>query len=426
MNKFQQTIYLVATSQGLRQTAMTVVGDLVAAGFSAVALILFSRNLGPTSFGEFSVGFSIVLITSRLADAGFAAATLKFGSGVEDKKYVNQVFSLALFFKFGLAALIVVLGLLLRDQIAAFLDFQNAAILTLAFLFGWAVVAYEQVQTMLQAAHYFAQAVTINLIQSATKMLGASVLFITQVNLPALAFSIYLTAPLIPVLLAHWLLPRWFHVVRSISPEVKQKVFALVRHTSIAFIAAGIVENVDVLLVQRYLNSYEAGLYGGVLRISLLLSLVAFSLGNVLNPRVARYKTRDHRTAYIKKALVIGGAALLGFICFIPFTRLSIILSIGPEYLPASFELLILAASSFLLIATIPWIALFYSFKSNWYFSAAGILQLLIVVGGNMVFLPVLGLQAAAWTKLASRIFLFLFSVGLALWLYHKEDDQIT
>src|SRR5690606_13413698 len=158
-----------------------------------------------------------------------------------------------------------------------------------------------------------------------------------------------------------------------------------------------------------------AGLYSGVLRISMVLSLIAFSLGNVLYPRVARYKTNEHRKSFMKKAIIIGILSIVGFLCFIPFAELLIKLTVGDEYLSGTRELIILAASSFVLIASIPWIALFYSFKSNWYFSVSGIFQLLIVVAGNVWFLDQFGLEATAWTRLASRVFLLLFSAALAI-----------
>jgi O-antigen/teichoic acid export membrane protein len=195
----------------------------------------------------------------------------------------------------------------------------------------------------------------------------------------------------------------------------------MAKHTSIAFVSAGIIENIDILFVQKYLSSYETGLLGGVSRIALLFSLIAYSLGNVLNPRVARYKDKKDVNSYIKKALFLLVACIAAFLAFIPFGKLAILLTVGPEYLPGINILYILTAASFLAIAAVPFLALFYTFEASWYFSVSGILQLVIMIVGNAVFVPLYGLEAAAWTRLSTRLFLFIFTCLVALHQYKKR-----
>ena len=186
------------------------------------------------------------------------------------------------------------------------------------------------------------------------------------------------------------------------------------------------MEKVDVLFLQKNLTTYETGLYGGVSRIAMLFALVAYSLANVLNARVAKYKHREHLQQYIKKALGVVVLAALGFAAFVPIAKLVILLTIGPEYVAGVGVMLILTAASFLAIAAIPFIALFYSFDADWYFSISGILQLIIVLVGNAVFVPLYGLEAAAWTRLATRLFLFLFTAVIGLYLYNKHYGAKT
>ncbi|MBP7774930.1 hypothetical protein KA078_04020, partial [Candidatus Woesebacteria bacterium] len=67
-----------------------------------------------------------------------------------------------------------------------------------------------------------------------------------------------------------------------------------------------------------------------------------------------------------------------------------------------------------------PFIALFFSFDIPWYFSLSGVLQLAIIVVGNGIFVPEYGLAAAAWTRLAARMALFVFTVIFAIYMYKK------
>ncbi len=410
------------TSQGLKQSALAVLGDVAAAGISAVALIIFSRLLGPSRFGEFSIGFAIVLILTRISDAGLTSSALKYSAGEKDKDQTRQVFSYILSRKLALAGAALVLCFLFIGQIANLLDFHNYTVLSLAFTLFFGTVLYEQLLYILQSLHLFTRSVLANLLQASFKFISALIMVLSSSTSSIFAFVCYVIAPLFPVLFSSFMTPKWLTYTNKITAVNKSTILGMAKHSSIAFIAAGLIENLDPLFIQKYLTTYEAGLYSGVMKIAMVLSLVAFSLGNVLNARVARYSSKSHRESFIKKAALISLLSILGFVGFVPFTGLLINLSIGPAYNEALPQLLILIASSFVMIATAPWIALFYSFESNWYFSISGAIQLVIVVLGNVIFLPTFGLSATAWVRLASKLFLLFFSVGLALWFNRRDS----
>lgn len=81
-------------SKGLQQSLLMVIGNTMATGISAVSLMLISRLLGPSLFGEFSVGFALMMILKVVSDGGLSAATLKFAGGSSDRAKINSYFSL--------------------------------------------------------------------------------------------------------------------------------------------------------------------------------------------------------------------------------------------------------------------------------------------------------------------------------------------
>jgi len=417
-----QTFQQLRDSSGFRQTVITVVGNFLATGISAITIILISRLLGPTQFGVFSVGFAIVLILSKICDAGLNATLLKFASDRSEVQKNNELFSFILKIKIVLTGVVALLGLVLTPTLARIIHFEQPEIILLAFLLAGFSVWYEQLITMLQASHRFSQAVLANLYQSTAKLIGIGLLVIFGFKGSISIFAWYMLAPLIPVLVAKNLLLKTtkLNLTQNFSHH-SSLVWQMAKHSGVGFVAAGLIENIDVLFVQRYLSTYETGLLGGVSRISMMLLLIAYSMGNVLYPRVAQYKDVATLKKYLKKATIVMVISLLSFFLFIPFTRWSIFLTIGPEYLAGTKILLILAASSFLTIAAIPFLALFYVFKEDWYFSVSGVGQLVILVIGNYFFVPIYGLEAAAWSRLLCKVFFFTFTVGLALLIYHRE-----
>lgn len=409
-------------STGLRQSIFTIVGNLLGTALAAIAVILFIRILGPAKYGEFSVGFAIVLMLTRLNDFGLNPVIVKYASEAKTQADKNFIYGFTLHKKLIVSAILMLVGGLFYKQMATILNLTEPLIILFSFTFGLATIYYEYLLSILQSLHLFGRTVLINALQSSTKLIAAlALLFIGTHNLLP-AYFWYIFAPLIPVLFFKFLVPSWVKLDFSlVNKPLAKKIWQLASHAGIGLIAAGLIENIDILFVQKHLTSYETGLYGGVSRIALLFAVVAYSLGNVLNARVARYRSADHLASYFKKALILAGLVLLSFLVFVPLASPTLWLTIGPEYLSGVNILLILTASSFLALAAIPFIALFFALEADWYFSVSGTLQLIIVLAGNFFFVPVYGLEAAAWTRFATRLFLLLFTM-LTGWLMFKKQ----
>lgn len=409
-------------SKGIQQSLLVIAGNAFTQGISAIAIIILTRSLGPTTFGEFSVGFSILLLLNRINDFGMTAVVQKYAARESNKKKINQILSQTSQLKLIGAVAIFVIGSISYQWIAQQLHFRQPLIILFSFIFNLVIVLYEHMLTMLQSLHRFSEAVIANFIQSSIKMIGVIVLALTHSIASIPAFLLFGLAPAIPLFFKKNFFPSWIslNLLQPITSQSKARN-ALALHSSIAFITAGIIENVDILFLQKYLNSYEAGLFAGITRIALLFNLAAYSLANVLNPRVARYTHARDLTTYLRKAWLVASACLIGFLLFLPVAHFSITFTIGQAYSAGTFSLVLLMAAAFLSIATIPFIAIFYSVDEPWYFSISGILQLAIILAGNVLFVPTGGIEGAAWTKLAARISLFLFTVLAAIFSYYKN-----
>jgi len=423
--RFSSSIFQSLQSTGLRQSLLVVLGNAFSQGLSAIALILITRQLGPTNFGEFSVGFAILLMLNRLNDMGLSFVIQRYATQAASHAEASRIFSYTIKIKLVIAAAIALIGLVVFQPLASLLNFEQPGVILAAFLLSGATVFYEQLLAMLQSMHRFSQAVSANLIQAATKLGGAVVLFLTASTGSLPIFIWYMSAPISAWLLYKKLVPRW------VKLDLKQDFSAehaltrkMTGHAAVGLMAAGIIENVDILFVQGYLNTYEAGLLGGVTRIALLFNLMAFSLSTVLNPRVAKYRQLRHLRSYVKKAWLVVGASIIGFLMYLPFSQALITYTIGPEYLSGSSILTILMAASFLSIAVIPFIALFFSLDHPWFFSLTGVLQLVVILGGNYLFVPVYGAEAAAWTRLAARGMLLALTIGLAWWALNRKARE--
>ncbi len=420
INNLSKTKQAFFSSTGLKQTAWSSLGSITASGLAALATILITRVLGPTQFGQFSAAFALMLILIRLNDAGLSTATTKFMAQAADKSAKAQVFKQVLKYRLILSALILLIGSIFAQTLASLLNLDLKLVL-LALVLSQATVYFEHLQYSLQALHAFKKSALVNIIQAVFKFLPAVLL--TLAILPVnqfLIFSLYMLAPAIPVVFIYQLLPQYVFKTNQVGHQLKTQIKNLAQHSAINLISAGIIENIDLLFVSAYLSEYETGLLGGISRIALLLYVLAYALGSVLNARVAQYQQKQDLQKYWKKAWLVCLVAVIGFGLSLPLAKPLITLTIGPQYLPGLDLMLVLLAAGFVTIAVIPFIALFYSFELPWYFSLSGIMQLAIVLIGNGLFVPIYGLSAAVWSRLIARLLLFLVTVGLATWQYQK------
>jgi O-antigen/teichoic acid export membrane protein len=413
-------------SQGIKQTTITLVGNVAAAGIAAIALILFSKMLGPSLFGEFSVGMSIITILSMFNNGGLNTAILKLVGSSTNKNTKNLYFSITLRYRLLFSAVILIAMTLLTPLLAQWLKMAHPSIIILSLIFGFSTTYFEHLVVMLHSTYRFTEAVYANILQAFVKLMGGLLLFGIHSKDVVAAFALYSVAPYLALPFYKQFLPSWVQIsISNVSKKAQAEVLSITKHAALATISTGILDSVGVLFVQSYMSSFETGLYGGAQRIALLFTLIAASLGDVLFARVAQYKLRNDLNAYMKKAVILALFSLLSFTLVFPFSRFLLLGTIGSEYLLGLPILNVLLASVFIHIATIPFIALFYSYDSDWYFSSTGLAQLIFTIVGNMLFVPMYGLMAAAAVRLVVRMAIFVFTVGISMHIYRKKMQTL-
>lgn len=423
MKKVSRFLTHLSSSTGLWQISSSAVSDIIASLFGGLATIFISRQVGPADFGQFSTGFALTLILVRLNDLGLSTATSKFIGGARTKAERNKFFSLITKYRVILSLLIVVTGLAVLSFFNQALNIEQSQIMLWALIVSLATTYFEHLRFSLQALLRIKQANWVNLIQGSGKVLFALFLWLTA-SLPILIiFIIYMAIPIIPVLLSRYFYPQWLRVVgqhRQFKTQ-QHKLNLFLRHSAVEIASASLVENIDILFAAHFLADFQTGLLGGVARIATLLYILSYSVGNVLNPRVARYQKKSDLRQYLLKALGLLVLSGLGLAVSWFLAEYIIFYTIGQQYLAATRLFQLLLASGFVSLALMPFRALFYLFEADWYFSVTGIVQVLIVVLGGWWLTPIYGLLGLAAVRLVARGVLFLLTLSGGLWLYARR-----
>ena len=414
-------------SVGLRQTLLLSGGNLGASFFSAAALILISRILSPSLFGEFTVGYSLIIIIYKIQGIGLNAAIQRVAGKIFHentwKKKFSQLLQVGMSYNIFLFLLFLVGGILISYPLSLLLHIESPFIIFGAFLAASVTVFFEYFTNIYQTLHKFSMSVTMMWLQSLLKLSVALSIFFLKIENVILLFYLFYLVPIFSIIYGWQRLPQALHIFPPKRDRVVESELShVLKNTAISMATLGLIEYLDILFVKHYTTPFSTGIYGGIPQLGSAVSLVGYSIAAVLNARVARYHSKSDLDQYIKKASVFLLVALSGFIFYLPLARLSILGTIGPHYIAGLPYISLLMASSFLFIATVPFIALFYSFGSATYFSVSGILQLCIVLIGGVTLIPHFGLAGAVWLKVISKAFLFLFTI---IWAYSAYKKKI-
>lgn len=392
-------------SQGFQQSVITFGGTLLATGISAITIILISRFLGPVEFGIFSLVFAIFSLFIKFGDAGFLYALQKFVPTAQatSTQELHKVLSHITGLRWKLL-LLWIPALLFSPLVTWLFKLPAWWIYPSAVIFSLIAIWFEHCMAVFQALHKFVPAMVMFVSQSGLKLLVVGLLLFLGVQSAPVVTVVYYLLPLLVLIPVLFLLKKYLRATFTFDQTFSPRLTQFLRHNSVQVIAIAIADNLDVLIVQLFLGIYATGIYGGISRVAFLFSVLAISLGNVLNIRASRYTLKSDRQAYLRKSWGVVALSAVGCLTVIAIAPWLLQYTIGAEYLVALPEFRILTLSSFLLFMTIPFSSLFYSIEYPQYFSKIGWLLSGTLLLFDLLLIPVFGLMGAAVARVISRV----------------------
>ena len=159
----------------------------------------------------------------------------------------------------------------------------------------------------------------------------------------------------------------------------------------------GIAYRLDVLMLVSLKNAHEAGIYSTASRVISIYPLLSASFLTVIAPKIATINNKTDLKKYLSKAL-FGIIVLVSSIIFMLFFAGPFMLILfGDKALAAVtvFRLLLISMIFFVLSVPVVSLAVYY-LKAPYILTVNSIIQLLIVVFGNIIFIPQFGRNGPA------------------------------
>jgi O-antigen/teichoic acid export membrane protein len=407
-------------SPTLQQSFISTFGNLFSGVVAAIAMIIASRILEPKEFGIFSVFASLIAIFSKFGDLGLNATIVRFFGRWQETERARSVRLLQSTMAWRIRGLVVgsgIIALLATFFLADSLEISNPGLWILVII-GSAILAfYELTYVLFSSLQRFLLIGVLGTVLALTKILGFSFFFFLTHPLIGIS-AIYALSPIAAITSLYRFLPeKTFTLSTTVAKDIQGYISTYSPHAFVGVICSTLIANIDILFVQSFLGSYDAGMYAAASRIALFISFLTVAVGGVLNSRVSHYQDKSLQLRYLKKSVAVVGFAILGFVLFLPVARLSILFTVGESYLPALPILMVLAANAFLALAIAPLSALFYAVEAPKYFSLSGVLQVSLICILNLLLLSHSGIMVAAMSRLLATASFGIFTI---LYLYRK------
>jgi O-antigen/teichoic acid export membrane protein len=384
-------------TQALRNTALILIVRIVSRIVALIAVILVSRFLGSTQFGEMQTAVTYGGLIGTLTDMGFSALYIREGARHTDQlaRYWNNIASVKL------VGAVIGIPLLLGALYVAGV--------TSLFLPAFAILVLSGYQLLLRNTLYAMQQLTFEIIEIIPETLIVLALVLVGMNAHADAGWFLWTYAI-----SYAFACVYFGVVLigkgvlrpgiSFEPGLLLPWVRVAIPLGITFIITTVYFKVDVPILQRFRPYAEVGWYTLAYKPFEALLFIPFALRSVVFPVLSVYHRRSPGRVlpvsekFFKALVILGWPITVGIFMLAP--QFDILLGMYPQSGPA---LQILALAIVFMFADNTFAATLNAIDKQNVFAFVAMVGLVVNVGVNLVVIPRYGYLGASWAVVVTE-----------------------
>ena len=413
VKKYLHRALSLAGSGSAKSTYILFTGNIADSVFAFLFTLITFRLLTSSDFGIFSAINNLVFTAVLILDLGIGSGLLFFiprclnsSDSTGAWRYLNSGLFLRLVISAAASLVIVVFSPFLARTV--FRTPQIGAVMVA----GLAIITISLLDILnysLQAKKQFLHSAIASNTFSLLRFLLACLPWIFAWKFSLLTVeTITFLAPVLGIILSlNWL------GIRRLNVPSANHIRSLVGFSGwlgVYKIASTVTTRLDVPLVLVFLGPSLTGIYSVAARLANFYPVIFISLTAVLASRFSVTENITNLKVYLQKAF-------LGITCLAAAMLFGAM--IAPWLVPALFGIRAAEAVIYFrgltlaylpaLYTIIPLSLLIYHFKSPKWVGILGLLQVLVVIGGNLIFTPLFGLSGPVGALgLANTLVLFL------------------
>jgi len=339
MNGLISTAKEKLMKEELVNTIVVSAGVFIGSIFSYLIQIFLGRNLSVEEYGIFNTLLSVSVIIGVLNNT-FTTSVVKMVTNLRAKGTPGVLTQLY----FSISGRTLLLGVfvgfllfMLRDGVARFLNISDVSILA-AFAF-YMVVPFVRIAPFayLQGLLRFKAFAFANVLNNATRLVFAIVAVFAGYKVGGVYVAMGISAILV-YLFYTLILRRNFTSFEKVDVSDHYRKIILFAGP-VLFVQVGMIllNNMDIILVKHYFDSYTAGIYSGLVTVGKVFLFGANTVAIAMFPQISAsfsdgsdYVKKFKTFLYFQLFLIVGG-----ILVFWAFPGLIVRIMFGPAYLGA-------------------------------------------------------------------------------------------
>ena len=415
----------IVQNQTFKNTIITYLGFSIGA---INVLFLYTKFLSPEYFGLVTYIFSTSNIMMPLMAFGVHNAIIKFYYTFTSKKAQNSFLSLMLVLPLIIIIPLGVVGSIFFEGISNWISTENKIIKDYTWLIFIAAAAFAYFEVFYAWSKVKLYTVFGNFMKEVFHRIGITILlfclYFDYLTVDQFIYSIvgvYILRTLIMSLYA-------FNLKRPVLKFQKiEKLSDILKYSALIIIAgsvANIILEIDKFMIAQYIKIENVAYYGVAIYIATVIGVPARSMHQIINPLTAKLLNGKNdvklKSLYQKSSLNLFIVSGLIFVL--------IIVNINQLYtlIPTEYR------GGFIIVLVIGLSKLFDNlignnnailFNSDYYrvVLAFGVILTLITVVLNIIFIPIFGIEGAAY---ATFIALCLYNISKIVFVKYKFKMQ--
>ncbi|HET7324962.1 MAG TPA: flippase [Halococcus sp.] len=387
-----------------RSSAIIFVGTVFGQVLGLFGELLIIRSLDPDRYGVLALGYTVVLVASRLAVIGIPPGVTRIASTNDDRATQASIFRAGYSIVLIIGAFALTALFLFRELIAKVMGGPELASILIPLL--PIVVVFPLGMVSFSGLRIFDRSIAAVLSRDIGSRIGAITLLAAGILLgqPMLgAIAYWVTIPLLLFVLVAYFLRRDIplrDVIGVPHRDELERVWSFSWPLAVASSFILLMSNVDTLMIGYFLGSKQVGYYRALQPLRKVTLFVLSSFLFVYLPQATRFYSEGEieklTDLYRVSTKWIGAGTFPFVLVFVVFAPDVIRVFLGVEYLPGTLAFQVLIAGLLLTAFVGPNGATIKALDRPRLEMYSALLGLVVNVALNVVLIPALGIVGAA------------------------------
>lgn len=412
---FKKLLERVKRSKLFRDSAVTLVSNVINRGLLFLTFLLIARALSVSDYGYLTILLVLINTITDLVNSGLNSSLIRFtarfrAQGKTEK--IRRLFSTS-FINVTLVSIAAMIAIvLLAKPIAGlFLKGQYSLLVSLSAIGIFGTFYYSLFSALFQGREKFTGLMTYSISFALLRFVPVIILYFTHQLTIGSVLGIFIVSTFLAALLGFFLNGDLKLYVHKYDRSLMKETFGFGKWMVLWAVVAIVQSRLDTYLLSPLASAEQVSYFDMAQKFTSIIMMAAGAYGTVLNPRLAGIKDEKRLKQEVNRSAVLSAVISISLILAIFVFPPLIELIFGGKYNGSIPPLRIMLLSLTAFVFTLPFNAALYAMGHSkvFFFSALGCLIVNTTI--SLLLVPKFGAIGSSFSFTAVNITSLVFSI---------------